>query len=52
MDTLVAKLAPPSRRVNVEEEIQEYGNLDSRGAIAGMQVPAVPDVSRNASQYQ
>jgi hypothetical protein len=48
MDALVAKLAPaPAHRAPVtEDEVEGYGNLDARGAISGMQVPAVPDVSR------
>jgi len=44
MDTLVAKLAP-AHRTQPTEEVEGYGNLDARGAISGMQVPAVPDVS-------
>lgn len=46
MDTLVAQLtAPPRSRDNDEEGIEGYGNLDRFGAVDGMTVPGVPDVS-------
>lgn len=51
MDTLVAKLAP-AHRAPPTEEVEGYGNLDARGAVSGMQVPAVPDVRKDAELVQ
>lgn len=53
MDALVANIAHPPRRFGEEEEhsastwgsMGGFGNLDARGAVSGMAVPAVPDVS-------
>lgn len=45
MDTLVAKITAPAPSRSAAESSEGYGNLDARGAIAGMDVPGVPDVS-------
>lgn len=50
MDTLVAQLAPSRRGDEGSSSTAEwanngYGNLDASGAVAGMDVPGVPDVS-------
>ncbi len=48
MDTLVANLtAPVNLAAKGESSAEGYGNLDARGAVAGMEVPGVPDVSIN-----
>lgn len=56
MDALVANIAhPPTSRRNADGDEHSpetwgsmggFGNLDASGAVSGMTVPAVPDVSQ------